>query len=87
MADTSKQDTSAVDTSKNDSIPPDTQSIAIPTLRLPTLSPVSYSVYSLDGTLVSRSSVLDKSRLKAGVYYVVSKFATGERKMFRIVKD
>ncbi|MBR4785040.1 MAG: alpha/beta hydrolase [Fibrobacter sp.] len=87
VADTSKQDTSAVDTSKNDSIPPDTQSIAIPTLRLPTLSPVSYSVYSLDGTLVARSSVLDKSRLKAGVYYVVSKSATGERKMFRIVKD
>ena len=85
--DTSKQDTSVVDTSKNDSIPPDTQSIAIPTLRLPTLSPVSYSVYSLDGTLVSRSSVLDKGRLKAGVYYVVSKSATGERKMFRIVKD
>ena len=87
VADTSKQDTSAVDTSKNDSIPPDTQSIAVPTLRLPTLSPVSYSVYSLDGTLVARSSVLDKSRLKAGVYYVVSKSATGERKMFRIVKD
>lgn len=87
VVDTSKTDTSAVDTSKNDSIPPDTQSIAIPTLRLPTLSPVSYSVYSLDGTLVSRSSVLDKSRLKAGVYYVVSKSATGERKMFRIVKD
>ena len=84
--DTSKQDTSAVDTSKNDSIPPDTQSIAIPTLRLPTLSPVSYSVYSLDGTLVSRSSVLDKSRLKAGVYYVVSKYNTGERKMSRFVK-
>ena len=50
------------------------------------LAPVSYSVYSLDGTLVIRSSVLDKSRLKAGVYYVVSKYNTGERKMSRFVK-
>jgi dienelactone hydrolase len=84
--DTSKQDTSVIDTSKTDSLPPDTQSIAIPSLRVPMLTPVSYSVYSLDGTLVSRSSVLNKQALRPGVYYVVSKYNTGERKMFRIVK-
>ena len=84
--DTSKQDTSKVDTSKTDTLPPDTETIAIHSLRVPMLAPVSYSVYSLDGTLVMRSSVLDKSRLKAGVYYVVSKYNTGERKMSRFVK-
>ena len=86
VQDTSKQDTSVIDTSKTDSLPPDTQSIAIPSLRVPMLAPVSYSVYSLDGTLVSRSSVLNKQALRPGVYYVVSKYSTGERKMFRIVK-
>ena len=85
-SDTSKQDTSKVDTSKTDTLPPDTETIAIHSLRVPMLAPVSYSVYSLDGTLVMRSSVLDKSRLKAGVYYVVSKYNTGERKMSRFVK-
>ncbi len=84
--DTSKTDSSVVDTSKTDTIPSDTQSIAIPSLRVPMLAPVSYSVYSLDGTLVSRSSVLNKQALRPGVYYVVSKYSTGERKMFRIVK-
>ena len=84
--DTTVQDTSVIDTSKTDSLPPDTQSIAIPSLRVPMLAPVSYSVYSLDGTLVSRSSVLNKQALRPGVYYVVSKYNTGERKMFRIVK-
>ena len=84
--DTSAQDTSKVDTSKTDTLPPDTETIAIHSLRVPMLAPVSYSVYSLDGTLVMRSSVLDKSRLKAGVYYVVSKYNTGERKMSRFVK-
>ena len=84
--DTSKQDTSVTDTSKTDTLPPDTQSIAIHSMRVPMLAPVSYSVYSLDGTLVSRSSVLNKQALRPGVYYVVSKYNTGERKMFRIVK-
>ena len=84
--DTSKTDSSVVDTSKTDTIPSDTQSIAIPTLRLPAISPVTYSVFSLDGTLISRSSVLNKQALRPGVYYVVSKYNTGERKMFRIVK-
>ena len=84
--DTSKQDTSVTDTSKTDTLPPDTQSIAIHSMRVPMLAPVSYSVYSLDGTLVARSSVLNKHALRPGVYYVVSKYNTGERKMFRIVK-
>ena len=84
--DTSKQDTSVTDTSKTDTLPPDTQSIAIHSMRVPMLAPVSYSVYSLDGTLVSRSSVLNRQALRPGVYYVVSKYNTGERKMFRIVK-
>ena len=79
-------DTSAQDTAKTDTLPPDTQSIAIHSMRVPMLAPVSYSVYSLDGTLVSRSSVLNKQALRPGVYYVVSKYNTGERKMFRIVK-
>jgi hypothetical protein len=30
--------------------------------------------------------VLNKQALRPGVYYVVSKYNTGERKMFRIVK-
>ena len=84
--DTSKQDTSVTDTSKTDTLPPDTQSIAIHSMRVPMLAPVSYSVYSLDGTLVARSSVLNRQALRPGVYYVVSKYNTGERKMFRIVK-
>ena len=79
-------DTSAQDTAKTDTLPPDTQSIAIHSMRVPMLAPVSYSVYSLDGTLVSRSSVLNRQALRPGVYYVVSKYNTGERKMFRIVK-
>ena len=84
--DTTAQDTSKTDTLKNDSLPPDTSTIAIPTLRMPVQQAVTYSVYSLDGTLVSRSSVLNRHALKPGVYYVVAKTATGERNMFRIVK-
>ena len=83
-------DTSAQDTAKTDTVPPgivyDTLPDALPVLRSLDAVPVTYDIFALDGTLVSRSSMLNKSRLKAGVYYVVSKYNTGERKMFRIVK-
>lgn len=83
-------DTLAQDTAKTDTVPPgivyDTLPDALPVLRSLDAVPVTYDIFALDGTLVSRSSMLNKSRLKAGVYYVVSKYNTGERKMFRIVK-
>ena len=83
-------DTSAQDTAKTDTVPPgivyDTLPDALPVLRSLDAVPVTYDIFALDGTLVSRSSVLNKQALRPGVYYVVSKYNTGERKMFRIVK-
>lgn len=84
--DTTTQDTSKTDTLKKDSLPTDTGIVAIPSLRLPVQGTLTYSVYSLDGTLVSRGSVLNRRALRPGIYYVVARTATGERKMFRIVK-
>ena len=84
--DTTTQDTSKTDSLTNDSLPRDSNIVAIPTLRMPVQQTVSYSVYSLDGTLIARSSVLNKQALRPGVYYVVSKTATGERNIFRFVK-
>ncbi len=83
-------DTSAQDTAKTDTVPPgivyDTLPDALPVLRSLDAVPVTYDIFALDGTLVSRSSVLDKSALRPGIYYVVEKTKTGERNMFRIVK-
>jgi hypothetical protein len=83
-------DTSAQDTAKTDTVPPgivyDTLPDALPSLRSLGAVPVTYDVFSLDGTLVSRSSVLDKKGLKAGVYYVVTRTAAGRRDVSRFVK-
>ena len=82
--DTSKQDTSSVtppDTSKQD-----TSITSIPVLHSLASSPVTYRVYSLDGTLVMKSSTLDLSRLKPGVYYVESATRNGSRRVFRYAK-
>ncbi len=83
-------DTSAQDTAKTDTVPPgivyDTLPDALPVLRSLDAVPVTYDIFALDGTLVSRSSVLNKDALRPGVYYVVTRTATGERNMFRIVK-
>ncbi len=89
--DTVKQDTTVADTAKTDTVPPgivyDTLPDALPLPRSLGAGPaVSYSVYSLDGALVSRSSVLDKKGLKAGVYYVVTRTAAGRRDVSRFVK-
>ena len=45
----------------------------------------TYKVFSLNGTLVMKSSTLDLSRLNPGVYYVVATRA-GARQVFRIAK-
>ena len=82
--DTSKQDTSTVtppDTSKQD-----TSITALPVLRSLSMNRESYRVYSLDGTLVMKSSTLDLSRLNPGVYYVVATTKTGARHTFRYAK-
>ena len=82
--DTSAQDTSVVtppDTSKQD-----TSITALPVLHSLASSPVTYRVYSLDGTLVMKSSTLDLSRLKPGVYYVESATRNGSRRVFRYAK-
>lgn len=82
--DTSKQDSSTVtppDTSKQDST-----ITALPVLRSLSMNRESYRVYSLDGTLVMKSSTLDLSRLNPGVYYVVATTKTGARHTFRYAK-
>jgi acetyl esterase/lipase len=83
-------DTSAQDTAKTDTVPPgivyDTLPDALPVLRSLGAVPVTYDVFSLDGTLVSRSSVLNKDALRPGVYYVVTRTAAGRRDVSRFVK-
>lgn len=83
-------DTSAQDTAKTDTVPPgivyDTLPDALPVLRSLGAVPVTYDVFSLDGTLVSRSSVLNKDALQPGVYYVVTRTAAGRRDVSRFVK-
>lgn len=83
-------DTSAQDTAKTDTVPPgivyDTLPDALPLLRSLGAVPVTYDVFALDGTLVSRSSVLDKSSLRPGIYYVVTRTAAGRRDVSRFVK-
>ena len=83
-------DTSAQDTAKTDTVPPgivyDTLPDALPVLRSLDAVPVTYDIFALDGTLVSRSSVLDKSALRPGVYYVVTRTAAGRRDVSRFVK-
>jgi hypothetical protein len=48
--------------------------------------PTTYKVFSLDGTLVMKSSTLNLSRLNPGVYYVVATTREGARRTFRIAK-
>ena len=79
--DTAKQDTAAQDTSKQD-----TSITSIPVLHSLASSPVTYRVFSLDGTLVMKSSTLDLSRLNPGVYYVESATRNGSRRVFRYAK-
>ncbi len=78
------------DTSAQDTVPPgivyDTLPDALPLLRSLGAVPVTYDVFSLDGALVSRSSVLDKSAFRPGVYYVVTRTAAGRRDVSRFVK-
>jgi hypothetical protein len=78
------------DTSAQDTVPPgivyDTLPDALPLLRSLGAVPVTYDVFSLDGTLVSRSSVLNKDALRPGVYYVVTRTAAGRRDVSRFVK-
>ena len=78
------KDTSVVtppDTSEQD-----TSITALPVLRSLSMNRESYRVYSLDGTLVMKSSTLDLSRLNPGVYYVVATTKTGARHTFRYAK-
>ena len=91
--DTGKQDTSVTDTSVTDtSVVVDTLiSVGDTTTKLPVLRSIAvgekaYRVYSLDGSLVSKSSTLDLSRLKPGAYYVVETSRTGMRRTFGYVK-
>jgi acetyl esterase/lipase len=82
--DTSAQDTSVVtptDTSKQD-----TSITALPVLSSLSIHRESYRVYTLDGTLVMKSSTLDLSRLNPGVYYVIATSKTGARQTFRYAK-
>lgn len=58
---------------------------AIHALRSVVSGPAMYKVFSLDGTLVMKSSTLNLSRLNSGVYYVVATRA-GARQVFRIAK-
>ena len=59
---------------------------ALPAMRSVVSGPTTYKVFSLDGTLVMKSSTLDLSRLNPGVYYVVSTTREGMRRTFRIAK-
>ena len=83
-------DTTTQDTSKTDTVPPgivyDTLPDALPVLRSLDAVPVTYDIFALDGTLVSRSSVLNKDALRPGVYYVVTRTAAGRRDVSRFVK-
>ena len=85
--DTTTQDTASADSSKTDSLttPKDTNNTAIAALRTFKPQAVSYSVYSLDGTLVSRSNQLNKQALKPGVYYVVEKKETNNIRSYPII--
>lgn len=78
------------DTSAQDTVPPgivyDTLPDALPLLRSLGAVPVTYDIFALDGTLVSRSSVLNKDALRPGVYYVVTRTAAGRRDVSRFVK-
>ena len=58
---------------------------ALPAMRSVVSGPTMYKVFSLDGTLVMKSSTLNLSRLNSGVYYVVATRA-GARQVFRIAK-
>lgn len=58
---------------------------ALPAMRSVVSGPTTYKVFSLDGTLVMKSSTLNLSRLNSGVYYVVATRA-GARQVFRIAK-
>ena len=84
--DTMKQDTAKQDTAKQDTTKQDTSITSIPVLHSLASSPVTYRVFSLDGTLVMKSSSLDLSRLKPGVYYVESATRNGSRRVFRYAK-
>ena len=84
--DTMKQDTAKQDTAKQDTTKQDPSITSIPVLHSLASSPVTYRVFSLDGTLVMKSSSLDLSRLKPGVYYVESATRNGSRRVFRYAK-
>ena len=84
--DTAKQDTAKQDTTVRDTTKQDTSITSIPVLHSLASSPVTYRVFSLDGTLVMKSSSLDLSRLKPGVYYVESATRNGSRRVFRYAK-
>ena len=91
--DTGKQDTSVTDTSVTDtSVVVDTlisvgdTTTKVPVLRSIAVGEKAYRVYSLDGSLVSKSSTLNLSRLKPGAYYVVETSRTGMRRTFGYVK-
>ena len=58
---------------------------ALPAMRSVVSGSTTYKVFSLNGTLVMKSSTLDLSRLNPGVYYVVATRA-GARQVFRIAK-
>lgn len=87
LPDTTTRDTSKTDSLTNNPTPKDTSNTAIVALRTHKQQAVSYSVYSLDGTLVSRSEQFNKQSLKPGVYYVVEKSANGSRKIFQIKRE
>lgn len=57
-------------------------------LRTPRIfaEPESYCVYTLNGTLVMKSTTLESSRLKPGAYYVVAYTQAGARRTFGYVK-
>ena len=59
---------------------------ALPAMRSVVSGPTTYKVFSLDGTLVMKSSTLNLSRLNPGVYYVVATTREGARRTFRIAK-
>ena len=59
---------------------------AIHALRSVVSGPATYKVFSLNGTLLMKSSTLDLSRLTPGVYYVVATTREGTRRTFRIAK-
>ena len=61
-------------------------SAALPALRSVVSGPATYKVFSLNGTLLMKSSTLDLSRLTPGVYYVVATTREGSRRTFRIAK-